>query len=149
MPEHDDLEHLPVAPPRRTILRGALALGVTGVAGTTLAGCGNGEASTTASGPAAAGTMLGATSDIPVGGGTIFTDAKVVVTQPKKGIFKAFSSICTHAGCPVTKVADGLIQCPCHGSRYSIADGSVQRPPAQNPLPAVAITTAGGTIKVA
>lgn len=149
MPEHDDLEQRPVPHPRRTVLRGALALGVTGVAGTALAGCGNGKASQPASRAAAAGTVLGSTSDIPVGGGKIFTDAKVVVTQPKKGIFKAFSSICTHAGCPVTKVADGLIQCPCHGSRYSIEDGSVQRPPARNPLPAVAIATAGGTIKVA
>jgi Rieske Fe-S protein len=96
--------------------------------------------------PAAGGTPLASTSSIPVGGGTIFADKKVVVTQPVAGTFKAFSSTCTHLGCTVAKVADGLIQCPCHGSRYSIVDASVKAGPAPRPLPPMNITVTGGEI---
>jgi Rieske Fe-S protein len=71
---------------------------------------------------------------VPVGGGVILEDANYVVTQPSKGKFKAFSKICTHQGCPVSAVSDGVIYCNCHGSQYSIKDGSVINPPAPKPL---------------
>ncbi len=116
-------------------------------AGTTAATTTAGGATTTAGGaPAAGGTPLASTSAIPVGGGTIFADKKVVVTQPVAGTFKAFSSTCTHLGCTVFKVADGLIQCPCHGSRYSIVDASVKAGPAPRPLPPMNITVTGTQI---
>ncbi|MFF6778306.1 Rieske (2Fe-2S) protein [Streptomyces sp. NPDC012637] len=92
---------------------------------------------------------LARTSDIPVGGGTVFKDAKVVVTQPARGEFKAFSAVCTHQGCLVNKVADGTIDCPCHGSKYRIADGSVVAGPAPRPLPAEEIDVSSGTITLA
>ncbi|MFD7981739.1 Rieske (2Fe-2S) protein [Streptomyces sp. NPDC059071] len=92
---------------------------------------------------------LAKTSEIPVGGGTVFKDAKVVVTQPAQGEFKAFSAVCTHQGCLVDKVADGTIDCPCHGSRYRIADGSVAAGPAPRPLPAEQIDVSSGTITLA
>jgi Rieske Fe-S protein len=75
-----------------------------------------------------------ATSKVPVGGGVILEDADYVVTQPSKGSYKAFSKICTHQGCPVAEVRDGVIHCNCHGSEYSIKDGSVTKPPAPKPL---------------
>ena len=75
-----------------------------------------------------------ATSKVPVGGGVILADADYVVTQPSKGSYKAFSKICTHQGCPVAEVRDGVIHCNCHGSEYSIKDGSVTKPPAPKPL---------------
>jgi Rieske Fe-S protein len=75
-----------------------------------------------------------ATSKLPVGGGVILADANYVVTQPSKGLYKAFSKICTHQGCPVAEVRDGVIHCNCHGSEYSIKDGSVTKPPAPKPL---------------
>lgn len=92
------------------------------------------------------GTVLGKTAEIPVGGGMIFTDAKVVVTQPTKGVFKAFSAICTHVGCLCNQVADGTIDCPCHGSRFTISDGAVIAGPAPTALPAAPITVADGKI---
>ncbi len=70
------------------------------------------------------GDALTKAADVPVGGGTIFADEKVVVTQPTEGDFKAFTAVCTHQGCLVGQVADGTIQCPCHGSEFSIEDGS-------------------------
>jgi Rieske Fe-S protein len=92
------------------------------------------------------GTLLGMTEDIPVGGGTIFTAAKVVVTQPTKGEYKAFSAVCTHVGCLCNQVADGTIDCPCHGSKFQITDGAVVTGPAPTALPAAAITVTDGKI---
>ncbi|MEU9013949.1 Rieske (2Fe-2S) protein [Streptomyces sp. NPDC048479] len=94
----------------------------------------------------AAGEELAKTSVIPVGGGKIFGDRKVVVTQPTSGDFKAFSAICTHQGCTVNKVADGTIDCPCHGSKFSIENASVVDGPAPRPLPPKQITVSGDTI---
>ena len=52
------------------------------------------------------GTDVAATADIPVGGGTIFSDERVVVTRPSEGEFKAFTAICTHQRCLVSTVED-------------------------------------------
>jgi Rieske Fe-S protein len=86
--------------------------------------------------PKLTGTVLGATSDIPVGGGAIYAAAKVVVTQPASGQYKAFSAVCTHVGCIVNKVTNGTIDCPCHGSEFKITNGAVVTGPAPSPLPA-------------
>ncbi|MFE1801205.1 Rieske (2Fe-2S) protein [Streptomyces sp. NPDC059517] len=95
------------------------------------------------------GKELTKTADIPVGGGKIFKDEKVVVTQPEKGGFKAFSAVCTHQGCIVANVSDGTINCTCHGSKFKIADGSVAGGPAPKPLPARQITVEGDSIGLA
>jgi Rieske Fe-S protein len=89
------------------------------------------------------------TSEIPVGGGKTFKDQKIVVTQPTAGQYKGFSATCTHTGCLVDKVEAGQIICPCHGSRYSIADGKVEKGPALLALPeqAVAIGSDGSISK--
>ncbi|KOU36281.1 Rieske (2Fe-2S) protein [Streptomyces sp. WM6378] len=96
-----------------------------------------------------AGGVLGKTSDIPQGGGKIFAAQGVVVTQPTAGQFKAFSAKCTHQGCAVSSVSGGTINCPCHGSKFDVADGSVKGGPAPSPLPAAAISVEGDSIKLA
>jgi Rieske Fe-S protein len=141
-----------------TTRRGALAgLGVAGVA-VVVAACGGGSSGGSSSGSSSgssgsggsgSGTALGATSDIPVGGGKIFTADKVVVTQPTAGEFKGFSAVCTHMGCIVDKIADGTIDCPCHGSKYSITDAHVVHGPAPKPLPVKSIKVANGKVSLA
>lgn len=119
-----------------------------GLAGA-LAACGGGDGGSGGGGEPSPGKELGAASEIPVGGGKVFADDKVVVTQPQKGEFKAFSAVCTHAGCLVSNVADAAINCDCHGSRFSAADGSVREPPATRALPAVGIEVDGDRIRLA
>ena len=91
------------------------------------------------------------TSEIPEGGGAIFDEQGIVVTQPEAGEFKGFTNICTHRQCPVASVdADaGTIDCNCHGSKYSIADGSVVNGPATQGLAEKAITVDGDSISLA
>lgn len=105
------------------------------------------SASKSASAKAPSGPSV-ATADVPVGGGVILSDANYVVTQPTKGTYKAFSKICTHQGCKVGSVADGVIKCPCHGSQFSIEDGSVKHPPASKPLPESKTTVSGAKVYV-
>jgi Rieske Fe-S protein len=92
------------------------------------------------------GTVLGQASDIAVGGGAIYTAAKVVVTQPASGQYKAFSAVCTHVGCIVNKVTNGTIDCPCHGSEFKITNGAVVTGPAPSPLPAKQIKIVDGQV---
>ncbi|MCW2855677.1 MAG: hypothetical protein JWR52_1292 [Marmoricola sp.] len=132
---------------RRNLLYGAAAVGV---AVPVLAACGSGGGGTPSSGSTKQGSGGSAitTTEIPVGGGMIFPDQDVVVTQPTAGHFKAFSATCTHQGCLVAQVAAGTIDCPCHFSRYSITDGAVVSGPAPSPLPQKTVTVTGTSLTV-
>ncbi len=121
------------------------AMGGTGGTGSMGAAAGQANGSA-AGGSGMTGTVLGMAKEIPVGGGMVFMDAKVVVTQPAKNVFKAFSAVCTHVGCVCNQVANGTINCPCHGSEFKITDGSPVTGPAQSPLPARTITVTDGKI---
>ncbi|GAA0355453.1 Rieske (2Fe-2S) protein [Streptomyces turgidiscabies] len=134
-------------PGRRTVMAAAGAAGLA----VALTACGSEDDSSdspTEQG-AAAGTALAKTSDIPEGGGKIFKDQGVVVTQPTAGTYKAFSAKCTHAGCAVTGITNGVITCPCHNSEFSVADGSVKKGPATEALAAESIKVSGDSITLA
>jgi Rieske Fe-S protein len=156
----------PAAVGRRVVVLGAGAVGVAGV----LAACGGGDddtasdggatteaappptetepapAETTQAPPPGGATGIVAVVDVPVGGGVVIAAEQVVVTQPTEGEFKAFGSTCTHQGCQVSEVSNGEITCFCHGSRYSIDDGSVTNGPAPEPLPEVGIAVEGDQV---
>src|SRR6185295_10894112 len=89
------------------------------------------------------------TSQVPVGGGIVLDQQRVVVTQPQAGTFKCFTAVCTHQGCLVSEVEGGTINCPCHGSAFKVADGSVANGPANKPLRAIDIKVDGTDITLA
>jgi nitrite reductase/ring-hydroxylating ferredoxin subunit len=105
---------------RRVVLAGAAGV----CAAAALAACGS--SSDSGSSTPTGGHVMAKKSDIPEGGGKIFEKEQVVITQPTAGTFKAFTALCTHQACTVTSVSGGTINCPCHGSKYSVTDGSVK-----------------------
>ena len=151
---------------RRTVLGGAAAVGGAAV----LAACGSGddtdettdqtdsddkeetdddsddEGDETDDEESAGGEPLIAAAEVPVGSGVILGASGVVVTQPTEGDFKGFSSTCTHQGCQVSSVQDDTITCACHGSTFSVDDGSVLGGPATAPLPEVAVVVDGDQV---
>ena len=133
---------------RRTLLA---ALGGAGIAAT-LTACGGSDDSSSGSSDASqssgsgGGAALAKTTDIPEGGGKIFADQGVVVTQPTAGEFKAYSTVCPHQKQQINSVADGTITCPAHGSQFNAADGSVKKGPATSGLTAAKITVSGDSI---
>ena len=148
---------------RRTLLACAGAACAAALAGcarynSNSGGINAGQAAQSSSAPAAAaggssgaaassgGVVLAKTTDIPVGGGKILTDKKIVITEPQSGTFKAFTAVCTHQGCIVNTVSGGTINCPCHGSKFSIVNGSVVNGPAPSPLAPVSIEVQGTSI---
>jgi nitrite reductase/ring-hydroxylating ferredoxin subunit len=135
-------------PDRRTVVAAAGAAGLAAA----LTACGSTDMASGADhkqGGKGGGAALAKTSDIPEGGGKIFKDQGVVVTQPTAGTYKAFSAQCTHQGCTVGSIMGDAIVCPCHKSQFSIVDGNVKQGPATRPLPSQKITVSGGEIKLA
>ncbi len=144
--------------PTRTARRTVLTAGAAALAGGALTACGGGDAEKTpangsASAPAPsqpgtsqepAGTdkVIAKATEVPVGGGKILKDEKLVITQPTAGSFRCFSAVCTHQGCMVNKVEDNTIVCPCHMSTFEATDGAVTKGPATRPLPEKKINVA-------
>ena len=157
-------------PSRRTVLRAASLAALAGGGATALAACSSdaGTAAPAAPAPSASAASSSAaaspsdsassssaapsgpsvaTPDVPVGGGVVLKDADYVITQPTEGEFKAFSKICTHKGCTLAEVTK-TINCKCHGSKFSIEDGSVVSPPADAPLAESKATVSGDKVFV-
>ncbi|MEV5002316.1 Rieske (2Fe-2S) protein [Nocardioides sp. LML1-1-1.1] len=130
---------------RRIVFSGLGALGVAAA----LAGCAGSDGGGSSKPSVAAGDELAATADVPVGGGVVLADQKIVLTQPVAGEFKAFTAVCTHQGLTVTSVKDGTILCAHHGSSYSAEDGAVEGGPAPSALAEVAVKVQGDKILAA
>ncbi|WP_327252009.1 Rieske (2Fe-2S) protein [Streptomyces sp. NBC_01244] len=153
--------------PTRTARRTVLAAGASVLAGGALTACGETDgtkpaseggsaptaqnsASASSSAPAGDAKALIKASEVPVGGGTVLKDEKLVVTQPTAGNFRCFTAVCTHQGCLVNKVEAGTIDCPCHGSKFKDTDGAVAKGPATKPLEEKKITVSpAGEISLA
>jgi nitrite reductase/ring-hydroxylating ferredoxin subunit len=151
---------------RRRLLGCTALLGLTGPL---LVACGSDEPSGTgsdagsgasdgastspdASSPAGGGDGLVAADEVPVGGGVVVTGQQLIVTQPVKGDFKAYTTICTHQGGDVTAVSNGRMTCSLHGSQFAIEDGAnVVGPNGSEagsvaPLPEVPVRVEGGQV---
>ncbi|MFL1376192.1 MULTISPECIES: Rieske (2Fe-2S) protein [unclassified Nocardiopsis] len=144
------------APVSRRAALGVAAGAVTGAVAVTAAACAGPAQDSDAPPSPAPGTgeapspeeSVATVDEVPVGGGVVLAGAAVVLTQPEAGEFRAFSTTCTHEGCPVDEVVGDEIVCPCHGSRFSIADGSRTDGPASEPLEEypVTVTEEGGLV---
>ena len=164
---HDRADAGASMPTRRAVFGGAGALGAAcflAAGGTNTGSSGNNEPGyTNEPGPAGSsspgagdsggdnggqsGQTLAAAGDVPIGGGIIAGD--LVITQPESGQYRAFSKVCTHQGCDVSRVDGGVIICPCHNSEFSIRDGSPQSGPARQALPETKVTLDGDNIVAA
>jgi Rieske Fe-S protein len=153
----------PGATSRRALLVGAGAAG----AAVVLSACGGDEPEAGTSAPTSAPTsaeaepeptddggdsgleVVGPVGDVPVGGGALFPASQMVVTQPTEGEFRGFRSVCTHQGCPIAGVDSGTINCTCHGSKFSLEDGTPRNGPATRPLATRDVRVEGDNIVLA
>ena len=139
---------------RRAAIRGSVVAVIGGIVGYAVAknsSAAERKHSTTAAnaygyGGGSSKKQLALLSAVPIGGGVVLSKADVVLTRDQSGAVHGFSATCTHQGCQVTEVRDGQILCPCHGSRFNAANGSVVAGPAPRPLPSVAVTVEGDAI---
>jgi len=97
------------------------------------------------------------TSAIPLKGGKIVAvgGRSLLITQPSKGVYRAFSATCTHSGCAIgprepsaNAVQGGVVTCNCHGAQFNPGNGSVVRGPARNPLTKYTVKVTGNYIYV-
>jgi len=138
---------------RRTLL-GCAAL--CGAAGPILSACSSSDGTSAGADPepespstsasTQPGVALVAAGEVPVGGGVALTELQVVVTQPQKDQFKAWSGVCTHQGGAVSSVQDGEMVCALHGSRFDAATGEVLKGPATTPLPEIEVEVLDGQV---
>lgn len=92
------------------------------------------------------------TTDVRVGGAKIVTlpgtSTRVVITQPKKGVFKAFSPICTHEGAPLSGISGTSLVCNSHGARFNTSTGAATAGPTRKALKAYKVTISKTSVRV-
>ncbi|MCX3058783.1 Rieske (2Fe-2S) protein [Streptomyces beihaiensis] len=128
---------------RRTALRGAAVAGTAGLGLTACtAGSGGSGAGAAPTGP----VDLGEAAEVPEGGAKLYRDEHVVVSRTRDGQYRAFSTICTHAGCPIGMLKGTELTCNCHGSKFDATTGKVLHSPATVPLTELSVKVEGGKI---
>ena len=131
---------------RRQVLRAAGVAALAPATAGVLSACGP-ERSREAT-VATDGSVSVPAADTPVGGATYYGDAQLVVTQPAEGDFRAFDATCPHQGCATSDVDDGVLVCPCHGSRFDPSTGEVVQGPAETGLAARSVTLDGSDLVI-
>ncbi|MFF2849284.1 Rieske (2Fe-2S) protein [Streptomyces sp. NPDC058001] len=129
-------------PSRRTVLRGAA---VAPVACLGLTACSTDSGRATSAAPTVP-VELGSAGEVPKGATKLFTGERIVVTHADDGTYKAFSTVCTHAQCPINTLEGTELICSCHGSKFDATTGQVLHDPATVPLPEVPVTVKGGKL---
>jgi thiosulfate dehydrogenase [quinone] large subunit len=92
---------------------------------------------------------LGPGRRLPKGQAATYSDpaegAPDILIRDTEGNLKAFSAVCTHAGCTVG-YSEGRIICPCHGGEFSAETGEVLAGPPPTPLAPKQVLEQGGQI---
>jgi len=138
---------------RASAVRGGLvtvAAAVTGFAVARATGLADGRGAAAAANSYGAdpsgGRRLAALADVPPDGGLVLSEEGVVLVRGEGEEVHAFSTTCTHQGCPVTEVTGGEIICPCHGSAFDAATGEVVDGPAPSPLEPIEVMVQGADV---
>ena len=121
----------------KAIAAGAAAVGLGGLSATAA--------------KAATKSKVCATSKISVGGGNIFalkSGAYVLITQPKKNVFRAFSPYCTHQQTLLAGINGSNVICSRHGASYNTTTGQATGGPARGPLTVYSTSVSGGYVYV-
>ncbi len=121
--------------------------GTAGSAGSAASGAAGSSAAGGSSAASGAATIV-ALADVPVGGSVAarIDGNAALVTQPKAGTVKAFSSVCTHMHCTVGAGPGPTLNCPCHGSKYDLTTGAPVAGPAPRPLTPIPVKVSGGNV---
>ena len=89
--------------------------------------------------------------DIPTGSMKgVRAEKNEVLIANIEGTYFAIGNVCTHLGCRLSSgnLAGATVECPCHGSRFSVKTGEVLRGPAREPEPAGKVTVTDGELHV-
>ncbi|CAB4554102.1 MAG: Rieske 2Fe-2S domain-containing protein [Actinobacteria bacterium] len=89
------------------------------------------------------------TSDIAVRSGKTFKvgNRNILITQPRKGTFRAFVATCTHQGGALSSAENNEILCPLHGAKFN-ADSGRASAPASRALAKVTVSVSAGSVRV-
>lgn len=96
------------------------------------------------------------TTDVRPGSARMFSigGRSIVVTQPKRGVFRAFAAECTHQGAtlarkPGTVRTNGAVMiCPAHGARFDTTSGAAKGGPTSKSLRKIKLTVSGTQVRV-
>jgi 3-phenylpropionate/trans-cinnamate dioxygenase ferredoxin component len=89
--------------------------------------------------------------DVPPGRARRCTvDGHDVLVCNVGGAFYAVADVCTHdrGALGEGRLRGGVIECPRHGARFDVRDGSVEAPPAVRPLPTYPVRVRDGVVDV-
>jgi thiosulfate dehydrogenase [quinone] large subunit len=93
------------------------------------------------------GDMAGMVTDFAMGTWTLNSGLNLIIAHDAGGLY-AYTSICTHEGCPVNPPSSaGISYCPCHGSRFD-GNGNVLSGVAFRPLEHYAVNVCDGVVYV-
>ncbi|MGA4842670.1 Rieske (2Fe-2S) protein [Streptomyces sp. G45] len=127
---------------RRTVLRAAA---LAPAAGLGLTACSTDAKNGDRSAPTKP-VDLGPADEVKVGESKLYTDHDVVVSRITDDQYAAYSTICTHARCPINRLEGSKLTCPCHGSQFDATNGKVLHEPAVAPLKKLRVKVENGTI---
>ncbi len=84
------------------------------------------------------------------GGAAIVTSGlgTLLVVRTDATSVSAYTATCTHQQCTINGFTESVFQCPCHGSRFSPANGSVLRGPATQPLRRFNASITNGVVSI-
>ena len=132
-------------PSRALTRRAALAASAAGLTAVAVAGCAAKEPKA----PGAPGEVVATRDELT--GGTLVTrtaNGSDIVLVAHDDDLHAFTAVCPHAGCIVHE-QDGVLDCPCHGSKFNLETGDVEQGPATQGLAPIAVALQGENIVLA